>query len=172
MNDTLFTILEIALGNGLVLGIVGLVFRFGGMYEKIDRAIADIAILKHNVKAVANSMAKSKHVEFDHSLLRDYSLLQLTEKGKGYIKDKGFDAIFESHKRKFFNVMDSDCPTSKYDVEASASKAILALLHKSFFNPIKKYYYEHRKEDINGFIKVASIYLRDRYLEEHPEIKE
>ena len=170
MNNTLFSIIEILIGNGILLVVVALIFRFGGFHTEIKRALRDIRILKINTKAIANSIAKSPHIDFDHSLLKDYSPLQLTEKGQEFLSEKGFDTIFGKNKELFFDCIQSDAPSSKYDVETSSYKAIFSLIQKPFFNPVKKFYYEHPKENIQSFAKVASIYIRDRYLEEHPEI--
>ncbi|QQS20881.1 MAG: hypothetical protein IPL87_05055 [Candidatus Moraniibacteriota bacterium] len=151
---------------------MALIFRFGGFYADIRRAIADIRILKNNVRAIANSLAKSPNIEFDHSLLKEYSPLQLTEKGEEFLEAKAFDHIFRDNKDVFFASISADKPSSKYDVETSAYKTIFALLEQPFFNPVKKFYYEHPNESIQSFAKVGSIFLRDRYLESHPEITE
>lgn len=172
MNETARSIIEILIGNGIIIVVVALIFRFGGFHSDIKRAFCDIKTLKNNVRAIANSLAKSPHIDFDHSLLKDYSPLQLTEKGREFLAEKGFETIFRENKEAFFSCIHSDAPTSKYDVETSSYKAIFSLIQKPFFNPVKKYYYEHPKENIQSFAKVASIYLRDHYLEEHPEIKE
>lgn len=155
-----------------VPAIGGWLVFLGRKLQRIDDTGKTIEVIKRNVKTIANSLTNCDHVSFDNSLLQDYSPLQLTPKGEQFIRDKGFDSLFSENKEKFFAVIDADHPTSKFDVESSSYKSIVALLHKEFFNPIKKYYYEHPKESVQNFAKVAGVYVRDRYLEEHKNITE
>lgn len=56
MNDSTKTILEILIGNGIILAVLGFAFRFGGWYEKIKNALDDIRKLKEKTDAIAKNI--------------------------------------------------------------------------------------------------------------------
>ncbi len=57
MNDSTRTILEILIGNGIILAVLGFAFRFGGWYEKIKNALDDIRKLKEKTDAITRSIS-------------------------------------------------------------------------------------------------------------------
>jgi hypothetical protein len=81
----------------------------------------------------------------------------------------------------FINLIDECNPQIAYDVEETAYKVIFKNTANSIFNCIKDYiYYSPEEIELNGEMKkislssiifVMSIYLRDKYLEIHPEIE-
>ena len=56
------------------------------------------------------------HTKFDPSELQTFSPFQLTEKGKNFIKEIGFDNVFEKNKEVFFRFIDNENPKLKFDV--------------------------------------------------------
>jgi hypothetical protein len=98
--------------------------------------------------------------------------LQLTNTGKKLITDIGFDAIFEENKSDFVEFIDSEMPKLKYDVELAAIKSISALSDQEYMNPLKVFFYNNPKRSLQNVAPTLGIYIRDDYLEAHPEITE
>ena len=86
------------------------------------------------------------------------------------LNSAGFVQVFINHPDKFFKAIDLDEPKVKYDVEYCAIKCVFALMDEDCFRPVKVYFYNHPKEDIRAFAKMAGVYVRDKYLERHTEI--
>lgn len=126
---------------------------------------------KKNIGVIAGCLATSPHIGFDQTKLASYSPLRLTKEGEKYLQTVGFAKIFQKYPDPFFNFINDENPTTKFDVEASAFKAFMFLLGTSqHFRPLKIYAFNHPKEDLREIAKYASIYIRDEYLERHPEI--
>ena len=151
-----------------IIILIGCVSYF--LKDKFEKFETIFDTVKYNIKAIANSLSEADEINFNHSHLRDYSPLSITEEGEKYLEITGFIQIVSEQSDKFFKVIDLENPTTKYDVEVNAVKSVLALLDEEYFRPVKIYFYNHPKEDIRGFAKIAGVYLRDKYLEKHPEI--
>ena len=150
-----------------LISVIGYFLR--NKFNSFDKTFR---VVKYNIKSIANALAKNKRIDFDQSLLEDYSPTKLTENGKDYLEEIGFIKIFSDNSKRFFHVIDLDNPTTKYDVEVSAFKSVLALLDESYFKPVKIHFYNNPKEDIRGFAKVSGVYVRDQYLNKHSEISQ
>ncbi len=148
-----------------LLGTIG--FFLVSKFSKLDKTLD---ILKHNIRAIAISLFKVEHIDFDPTYLRDYSPLKITPEGLKYLEKVGFARIFKDRSDRFFRAIDMDKPKVKYDVEYSAIKTVFALLDRDYFKPVKIYFYNNPSEDIKSFAKLAGVYVRDRYLEKHTEI--
>ena len=149
-------------------GLIGVVFYF--LKGKIKGFNTTLETIKHNVRAIANCLFKAKDIDFDPSLLRDYSPLNITEQGKQYLTNTGFVKVFKENKKDFFKLIDLEKPKMKYDVEFNAVKTIFSLIEKDYFKPVKIFFYNNPRKDFRAFAKMAGVYVRDDYLEEHPEI--
>jgi len=82
----------------------------------------------------------------------------------------GFDNIFKEHKLDFFNYIDEEKPKLKYDVEFSAIKSISFLSDKPYMEFLKVFFYNNPNKNIENTAPTLGVYIRDKYLEEHPEI--
>ncbi len=125
--------------------------------------------IKHNVQIVANYLTRY-HEKFDPNELQTLSPLNLTEKGREFIKNIGFENVFEKNKKEFFEFIDRENPQVKYDVEAAAIKSIHALYDKSYMQFLKIFLYNNRDRSMENTAPTLGIFVRDRYLAEHPEI--
>lgn len=152
--------------------IVGGCIYIGKKLQILDDLKDTMTKVKHNVKVVSDSLVRQKRVIFDPSELQAYSPLRLTNKGNEKIKEVEFDSILEKHKKDFFDFVNLDEPTTKYDVQNSSIKSIISLFDREYFTPIKKYLYNNPNVDVKLLTTTLAIYLRDKYLEEHTEIKE
>ena len=163
------TIQDIITLIGIPSIVIALVY-IGKKLQILDTLQETTDKVKHNIKVIADCLVKAP-VQFDHDKLQSYSPLQLTETGKKYLNDIGFIKIFEDNKKDFFDFIDSEKPTTKYDAEIVATKSVLILFEKNYFKPIKEFLYTHPQDSLQSMSKIAGVYVRDSYLEKHPEIK-
>ncbi len=150
--------------------IIGGCIYIGRKLQILDTLQKTTDKIKHNIKVVADCLVKAP-VQFDHEKLETYSPIQLTEAGIKYLDDIGFIKIFNDNKKDFFDFIDTEEPTTKYDTEISATKSFLILFEKEYFNSIKEFLYTHPQDSLQAMSKIAGVYIRDAYLEKHPEIK-
>lgn len=162
--------LDIILSIG-VLGILGAFLYIGKKLQVLEDLHQTTHKIKTNVKVISDYLTSEEN-NFDHSELQTYSPYQLTEKGKKLIADIGFDNIFEKHKKDFFDCINSQDPKLKYDVEKLAIKAVSTLYNKDYMSFLKVYFYNNPKRTIKNTAPTLGIYVRDKYLAEHPEITE
>jgi len=157
-----------------VIGAIGVVSVVGGLIyigkklQTLDTLTTTTKTIKINLSAVANHMIKN--YKFDPSELHTYSPVGLTAIGKEFIKTLGFDNVFEKNKPDFFSYIDSENPKLKYDVESAAIKSISVLYEKEYMDFLKVFFYNHPARNIENTAPTLGIYIRDKYLAEHPEI--
>lgn len=151
-----------------VVSIIGGLIYIGRKLQILDTLTVTTEKIKTNLSMMANHMIKK--YEFDPSELVTYSPVQLTDVGKEFIKTLGFDNVFEKNKLDFFSLMDSENPKLKYDVESAAIKSISALYEKEYMNFLKVFFYNHPARNIENTAPTLGIFVRDKYLIEHPEI--
>ena len=153
------------LGIVIISGFIYLRFSLGTLLHKV----------KDNVLVISTHLVSSARSKLDPALLRAMSPLQIQPAGKQMLIDSGFNSMLkkEENKNKFFNIIGKYKPKTKLEVESNSIYAFLDMMVNdgSLMNPIKAYLYEH--PDIRDtFPILAGVMIRDKYLEEHKEIKE
>jgi hypothetical protein len=138
--------------------------------EKVTGFGTKLDHIAHNVKVICDHLI-SKNEGFNHSLLDSHSPLFLKPEALKLLTDIGFITIFNEHASDFLSFIASESPKTKYDVEISCTKSILVLFDKDYFIPIKTYLYNNPSMEKVQFAQVLGIYIRDKYLERHPEIQ-
>ncbi len=152
-----------------VPSVLGSVLYLGRKLQILDSLDDTTRTIKHNLTVVTNFLIKHNQ-EFDSSELQTFSPLQLTDVGKELIKHFDFENIFNVNKAEFFKFIDSENPKLKYDVEVSAVKSIIALSNEPFMDFLKIYFYNNPNRNFDNISPTLGIYVRDKYLSEHPEI--
>ncbi len=102
--------------------------------------------------------------------MESLSPLTLTESGGKLIKELGFDNIFKDNCNDFFNFINEQKPRLKYDVELAAIKSISVLSEKSYMDFLKVFFYNKPARNLENTAPTLGVYIRDKYLEKHPEI--
>lgn len=156
----------------LVVGIptiAGVLIRTGKKLQILKTLETTIEKMKVNIKVIGDFLTKH-HIKFDPKELRAYSPLQLTEDGKKFITDIGFDNVFEKNKDDFFHFIDGENPKLKYDVELAAVKSIQVNAQKEYMSFLKVFFYNNPTRALENTAPTLGVYIRDKYLEEHPEI--
>lgn len=148
--------------------ICGCIF-LGRKLQILDTMSGCIEKIKINLSVISNYLTKNHH-KFNPSELQTLSPFQLTEEGKNFIKNIGFDKVFNQNRTEFFNFISSEDVRLKYDVENAAIKSIYALYDKPFMEFLKVYFYNHPERYMDNTAPTLGVYVRDKYLEEHPEI--
>ncbi|MCK5059796.1 MAG: hypothetical protein KAR00_01450 [Candidatus Pacebacteria bacterium] len=157
----------------IILGIPTLIVGFisiGKKLKTVEIIEGTIEKIKNNVKAIGDYLIRDG--EFDPSELQTYSPLTLTEKGKNLIETLNFEKIFEEHKKDFFDIVNSEEPKLKYDVEVAAIKSIYLLSDKEYMNFLKIFFYNKPNRTLENTAPTLGIYVRDMYLKENSQIIE
>jgi hypothetical protein len=139
--------------------------------ETADGLKHDIDILKYNIKVICDHLIKSGG-SFNPSELKATSPYQLTDEGMERIREMEFDTVFDEQKQSFFACIDTEKPTTKYDVEVAAIKSIYVLGDKPYMKFLKIFLYNTPTRTIENIAPTLGVYVRDKYLEKHPEITE
>lgn len=149
--------------------MIGGLIYIGRKLQVLDDLKITVDKIKINLKVMGDYMIRNNS-DFDSSELQAFSPVQLTEKGITFIQEIGFDKVFNEHKADFFNCIESENPKLKYDVEISAIKSISLLSEKDYMSFLKILFYNQPSRKIENTAPTLGIYVRDKFLEEHPEI--
>lgn len=159
---------QILMSIGIV-SILGICIHIGKKLQILDHLKSTSEKTKTNLDVVCRYLIKH-HTEFDSSELQTFSPVRLTEKGEQAIKELGFDNVFEKYKKDFFDAIDKNNPKLKYDVENSAINTIFTLSEKPYMEFLKVFFYNNPKRNLKNTAPTLGVYIRDKYLAEHPEI--
>lgn len=127
--------------------------------------------MKHNIRILADHLTQTDP-SFDVQYLKTMSPFQLSDEGEKLLEDSGFKKIAKENDDDFLNFINIDKPTTKYDVQQTAYKAVFMLFGEDYFVPIKTFLYNNPTVKKTAFLSAAAIYIRDMYLAKHPEITE
>lgn len=149
-------------------------------YESIDKKLASIES-KHSTligkfNALIGALAEKSALD-NPELFSFNSPIKLTEKGRDLVSEIGWVASLEisENKKILFDMLDKCGLKTKYDVEKYSIVLLTELAGARTENPytsVKRYLYEHSQVDDFRALTACAIYLRDKYLQEHPEISE
>lgn len=148
---------------------MGAAILVGRKLQILDDLKTTVNKIKVNIKVVSDFLTRN-NTNFNPSELQAYSPLKLTPGGEKFIKDIGFGNVFEKNKDDFFKYINCESPKLKYDVELSAIKSISALYDKEYMNFLKVFFYNHPDRNLQDTAPTLGVYVRDKYLSEHPEI--
>ena len=165
-------ILNIVNGIVVTLGlptIIGTALYIGRKLQVLDDLKLAMDKVKQNLNVVCNFLIKDNN-NFNSTELQTFSPFQLTQIGKDFISEIGFDKVFQEHKIDFFTFIESEQPKLKYDVETSAIKSISFLYDKDYMKFLKVYFYNKPSRNFENTAPTLAVYVRDIYLAEHPEI--
>lgn len=162
------TFLNIIVAVGVPAIIAALIY-IGKKLQILDGLEKAVDKIKCNLKVVSDYLVRYQST-FNPSELQSLSPLQLTKVGEELIEKLGFDNVFEKNKKDFFDFISSENPTLKYDVEIAAIKSISALYEKNYMDFLKVYFYNNPQRSFEDTAPTLGVYIRDKYLSEHPEI--
>lgn len=162
------TFINIIIAIGVPSIVVALLY-IGRKLQILDELQKTIGKIKINIKVIGDFLTRNNS-EFNPTELQGYSPLQLTEEGKRFIHNIGFSVIFNKNKDDFLYCIENENPKLKYDVEAAAIKSIYTLSDKDYMAFLKEYFYNNPNRNLGNTAPTLGIYIRDKYLEEHPEI--
>lgn len=161
----LFNIL-ITIGIAAVLGAF---IYIGRKLQTLDDLNRTSQKIKTNLKVIGDHLTRYD-TQFNPTELQSFSPYQLTDAGKKMIGDMGFDDVFANNKDDFFGCIDDEKPKFKYDVETAAIQSVFALSDQEYMNFLKIYFYNNPKRNLQNTAPTLGVYIRDKYLEAHPEI--
>lgn len=104
----------------------------------------------------------------------------LTELGDKILRDSKIDKYINENIESLFNKIDKSNPKTAFDVENDSFNALIGDVDDDSFIEIKNWLYENPEYedsknekfvvDLTMVLRVGRLYLRDKYLEKHPEL--
>ena len=163
-----------------------LFIRFKTLENLVEQNTHAIVEVGGQVNIVQNQLSslmvflKAKHTDFDSKLFVANSPLILTSIGTEILTAIKGKQFIEENYSELEILIDSMAPKTALDVQDSCAMGILQLSRESIFKRIKDYIYHYPEYKINEgksiyldmdiISKLMGIYLRDKYLEKHPEL--
>lgn len=105
-------------------------------------------------------------------ILSSNSPKQLNEKGEKLLEESGIKDIIEDHIDNFIEGLEKERLKTAHDIELRSFYLLKESENTDIAIPLKKYLYDNPHGDINTILLAGSIYLRNKYLEKHPELLE
>lgn len=117
-------------------------------------------------------------------LVRKCSPYMLTDLGKALLETTGGKACIDSNIEMWLSLLEQTHPQTAYDVEINALAVLSDNTNLAVFNGIKDFLYhspstigletlsgeQETKVDMRRILMIMSIYLRDKYFEQHTEL--
>lgn len=149
--------------------------------RKLDTAIEDLKGLSIMINKIGAWVVKQDREMVDH-LLKKHSPYQITPIGLSLLEESRAKACVDENEKYFIDQLRKTNPLTAYDVEENAKTVLFEATTTPIFNEIKNYLYNSPskytfEEDgvvksidlsISIIILIMSVYLRDKYLEQHP----
>lgn len=168
MTNVFAIIKEVVFYLGVPTIVVALIY-IGKKLQLLEMLSISVEKIKNNLNVVSTHLIKNDK-NFSSSELQTYSPYNLTDAGKVFIKEIGFHNVFEKYKKDFFDFIESENVKLKYDVEVAAIKSIYALYEKDYMDFLKVLFYNNPKRNLENTAPTLGVYIRDNYLQKHPEI--
>lgn len=157
--------------------------------SKIDGHIVPrLSTIDTNISNLGNSFdsllvyLKSKDTGLDARLIKAFSPIQLTESGMGLLTDSGGKLYVEKYLSNILEDMEKQNFKSALDVQNYATIIPIRNFNLDEFIDIRNYIYQHpvykiidgSELSVNAQVisQVIGVYIRDKYFEKHPELKE
>lgn len=170
---SIFTYLGITHDKILPILIIG-IFLYCMSVKFLKPIKTTLGNVKDNILVIATHLSSTARAKLDSNLIKQMSPLTIQPEGLKILEDSGFVTAFNlsGNKEKIFRVIQDRSPKTKLEVENHSIFAFLDLMiNDAFLNPIKAYLYQH--PDVRDtYPTLAGVYIRDKFLEEHLEIKE
>lgn len=169
MNTGDITIINLVTTMGVAVSVIGGFIYTGKKLQILDDLKITSDKVKRNLTVISNFLIRYAQ-NFNATELQALSPLTLTPDGQKFIEEIGFNNVFGAHQADFFQCLESEKPKLKYDVESAAIKSISMLYDKEYMDFLKVFFYNNPKRTIENTAPTLGIYMRDKYLSEHPEI--
>ena len=113
--------------------------------------------------------------QFKPSLFAALSPKKLTEKGYKLYQTSGIQAVLENNLQYYIEKVEAFAPKTAWDTSNLAFNVIFNSKDENFFIPVKNWAYnnpvfEGEDFDMDDICYVASLQLRDFYLEKYPHL--
>jgi hypothetical protein len=151
--------------------IMATLVYIGRKLEILDQLVLSMDAVKTNIRVIADHLTKYDS-RFEPKELRAMSPYQLTEGGEQFIRDLDFHSVFARERSAFFDYIHSRDPKTKYDVEQAAIQSILFLSDQPFMKFLKVFLYNTPQRTMADVAPTLGVFVRNAYLEAHPEIAE
>ena len=152
-----------------IVAVLGAFIYIGRKLQTLDDLNNTSAKIKNNLKVISDHLTRYD-AQFDPTELQTYSPYRLTPAGEDLVNNTGFAKVFKTHKDEFFMFIEGEEPKLKYDVETAAIKSVFSLASEEYMDSLKVYFYNNPKRNLQNVAPTLGVFIRDKFLDEHPEI--
>jgi hypothetical protein len=160
--------------------------RFCNIEKQISSHGKDVVEIKTDISKINISLLRvvsyicTKDNNINPGIFSSNSPLHVTPKGMEILKDSGGIDFIDGNLESLIGKVEAQNPATNYDVQQKAFDVIfLESTNSENFKKIKEYAYQNPVIDHNpdrplslfDIVKAMGIYLRDKFLEKHPELK-
>jgi len=170
----------VGLGISIIVLLVRFAYKQGQADEKISSIETTVTDTSHKVDGLGRKLTSiisylgtrdSKAM----AVINSGSPMELTDLGQDLLNASGGKEFVESHLDGLLQLIEKDSPKTGLDVENAAKGIIVDVSDNSDFRQIKNFIYNNPSyKDIDVSLAtlatVIGIFLRDFYLEKHPEV--
>jgi hypothetical protein len=138
------------------------------------------ASIDKNIHALITFLS-TKHTDMQGGFFIAKSPIQLTDSGIEILKATGGDRYVEGNLQYLISEMEKETYKSALDVQTFARTLLIKEIDSDQFTSIKNYIFQHptykiKEEqipiDIGIVTSIIAIYLRDKYFEKHPALRD
>ncbi|MFH1255299.1 MAG: hypothetical protein V1667_02420 [bacterium] len=158
------------------------VFKATKFYIKISNTCNDHGEIKKKLNLLLEKFSSLITALYEKEIIKDAGMFEtkspvkLSAAGDKFVEDIGWKNIMDNEEKRqnLFDLLDKLNLKTKADAERYSLIVLNELYSSREINPfaqIKEYLYNNANVNKQTAIYACSLYLRDRYLEIHPEIK-
>lgn len=148
--------------------------------KKIDLQAEKFAAMSNNIVSLITFLT-TKHTDLQSGLFQSHSPIQLTPTGLDVLTKSGGKTYVEAHLGDLMKEMDQQSFKSALDVQNFATALIVSHFNSDDFITIRNYIFQNPvyrtegMEDISiqpsTIHQIMGIFLRDRYFDKYPALK-
>jgi hypothetical protein len=150
-------------------------------FKKTEEKVANLPCSSHSntLNKHRNALLEIGQEIFGSKRYKSYSISlsprQLSELGQELYQKSGVQRVLENNMPYFIEKLEKEHPKTALDAEDMAHFVLLSSRSEDIFNPVKNWIYNNPKFndtdiDMSDINYVASLPLRNAYLQKHPEI--
>jgi hypothetical protein len=148
--------------------------------RKIDSQSEKFGVLATNITTLI-AFLTTKHTDLQSGLFQSFSPIQLTDLGKELLNKSGGQEYIDQNSQNLISLMEKQNFKSALDVQNYANSLLINLFNTDEFVDIRNYIYQNplftsgkNSVQVNwpNINQVMGIYLRDKYFEKHPELRD
>lgn len=161
----------------IVVAIIGVIFLIA--FEQLNTSLHPMINAVAEIQKHLSEGKKGKFVPLFEikavGYVEVHSPINITAVGQKMLEESGGKRLVDEHYFNFEAEIDEHTCKTAYDVQIWASNIIANIVNEPYMKPVKDFVYTHPQFEnlplmLEDAQRVMVIYLRNIYLEKHPDI--